>query len=217
MPDGDRNGDDMREAVVHVPDEAMAAMGLADLVSLLREAGLVAATELACHGAGGLVALSLEEPLPADRLRAADGVAWVERLAGDDPARYLLKVEADDPDIAAPSELVHDVVALEPDGASFSVVGPQEAVVRHVREIDAAGPGVTLSQFTDYAGPSEALDALTARQREVVEVAHEAGYYEVPRTASVADVAERLELDPSTVGEHLQRAQRNLVSRILAP
>lgn len=210
------NTADMREAVVHVPDEAMVALGLGDLVSLLREAGLLAATELACHGPGGLVALSLEEPLQTERLRAADGVVWVERLAGEDAARYLLKVEAEGADITEPRGLVHEVVALEADGASFSVVGPHDAVTSHVREIDQAAPGVTLSQFSDYAGPRDAMDALTSRQREVVEAAHEAGYFDVPRTASVADVAETLGLDPSTVGEHLQRAQRNLVSRLLA-
>lgn len=205
----------MRQAVLHVPDDAMAAMGLSELVSLLREAGLVSATELACHGSGGLVALSLAAAVDAARLRAAEGVEWVERLAGDDPASYLLKVEAGNADLSAPTEVVHDAVALDDDGATFSVVGPRDAVASHVREVDEAAPGVTLTQFTNYAGPRDALDALTARQREVVEVAHEAGYFEIPRTASVADVAETLELDPSTVGEHLQRAQRNLVSRLV--
>ena len=55
------------------------------------------------------------------------------------------------------------------------------------------------------------FEELTDRQREVVETASEAGYYEV-REASTAAVAEELGLDPSTVPEHLQRAERNLLT-----
>lgn len=206
----------MREAVVHVPDEAMAAMGLSELVSILRDARVVSARELACHGSGGLVALAVAEAIDTDRLRSADGVEWVERLAGDDPVSYLLKVEARNADLSEPSEVVHDVLALKDDGAVFSVVGPGDAVADHVRSVDDAAPGVRLTRFTDYEGPRDMQDAMTPRQREVVEAAYEAGYFEVPRTASVVEVARTLDLDPSTVGEHLQRAQRNLVSRFVA-
>jgi len=39
--------------------------------------------------------------------------------------------------------------------------------------------------------------------------------YEVPRGASTDDVAEAVGLDPSTVAEHLQRAERNLLGQLL--
>ena len=41
------------------------------------------------------------------------------------------------------------------------------------------------------------------------------GYYEVPKAVSASDVATELKLDPSTVNEHLQRAERNLLQQIL--
>ena len=43
------------------------------------------------------------------------------------------------------------------------------------------------------------------------------GYYEVPREASTADIAAEIDVDPSTVTEHLQRAERNLLSHHLSP
>jgi predicted DNA binding protein len=49
------------------------------------------------------------------------------------------------------------------------------------------------------------------RQWEALAVAFEAGYYDVPRTATRDDVAARLECAPSTATEHLQKAERRLV------
>lgn len=77
------------------------------------------------------------------------------------------------------------------------------------------GLDVTLERLSEYRGSESTLDRLTDRQREVVETAHSLGYYDVPRTASTEDVATELGLDPSTVAEHLQRAERNLMGDVL--
>lgn len=52
---------------------------------------------------------------------------------------------------------------------------------------------------------------LTARQAEVFEAAHRAGYFEIPREATVQDVAEQTSVNKSTASETLRRAIRNLV------
>jgi hypothetical protein len=56
---------------------------------------------------------------------------------------------------------------------------------------------------------------LSERQRAALEVAMTLGYYEHPRQATHADVAERLDCAPSTASEHLQRAEAKLVRRAL--
>lgn len=53
--------------------------------------------------------------------------------------------------------------------------------------------------------------ALTARQREALEAAERVGYYEVPRTGTVADVADELDCAPSTAGELLRKAESAVV------
>jgi hypothetical protein len=58
--------------------------------------------------------------------------------------------------------------------------------------------------------------ALTDRQREVLQTAHELGYFEHPRVASSADVAEELDIATSTFTEHLAAAQRNLLDELLS-
>lgn len=48
---------------------------------------------------------------------------------------------------------------------------------------------------------------LTARQQEILDVAVDLGYYENPREATQADVAEAVGTTPSTAGEHLRKIE----------
>ena len=77
------------------------------------------------------------------------------------------------------------------------------------------GASPELPRLGGYGGGERPLAELTDRQREVVESAYETGYYEVPREATATEVAAELDLDSSTVVEHLQRAERNLMTHHL--
>lgn len=96
---------------------------------------------------------------------------------------------------------------------------------------EAAGDRTRLGEF--YAALSDRLDAtiqrvrefrrrpsgtvLTDRQRAALAAAADAGYYDVPRSGSVRDVADRLDCASSTAGELLRRAESALVSAHLDP
>ncbi|QSW99933.1 helix-turn-helix domain-containing protein [Haloterrigena alkaliphila] len=58
-------------------------------------------------------------------------------------------------------------------------------------------------------------DVLTARQREILETAHEMGYFEYPKGANATDVAEELDIARSTFTEHLAAAQTKLLNALL--
>lgn len=94
---------------------------------------------------------------------------------------------------------------------TFSMFGPGD-------EIQGAIEGltdlitVTVEEISGMqALPQTAPSALTDRQREAVEAAIDVGYYEVPRTGSQADVAERLDCSPSTAAEHLRKAEARVL------
>jgi predicted DNA binding protein len=72
-----------------------------------------------------------------------------------------------------------------------------------------------LEKLRDYRIQETPLDALTDRQQEVLQVAYDLGYYDVPRRSSTAEIASELDVDDSTVAEHLQRAERNLLKTLL--
>jgi len=72
---------------------------------------------------------------------------------------------------------------------------------------------VPLFGFQNYAALT---DSLTDRQREVLETAHEAGYYNWPRGATAADLAELLDVSEPTLHKHLRAAEQKLVTAMFA-
>jgi predicted DNA binding protein len=59
-------------------------------------------------------------------------------------------------------------------------------------------------------------NGLTDRQDEALRIAYEVGYFDVPRSASLEDVAEKLGIAPSSVSERLRRAQTQLIEETVA-
>lgn len=53
---------------------------------------------------------------------------------------------------------------------------------------------------------------LTDRQQEVMQTAYEMGYFEYPRQANATDVADQLDICPSTLAEHMAAAQAKIVA-----
>jgi predicted DNA binding protein len=108
--------------------------------------------------------------------------------------------------------LVVPPVKYEPDGTVvFSMFGPddelQEAVTSVPSPID-----VTIEAVGGLADTTAAVEAqLTDRQREVVKTAVARGYYDIPRTVSQAEIAAELDCAPSTVAEHLRKAESRMM------
>lgn len=210
----------MRQATIHLSDAELSSLGLRGLVSHFREAGLRRVSELQCRGSGCLLVVTVEDVVPEDRLRARSEIEWIERVdSGSGSVAYLCKVAV--PDVGEAVEPYHETevtqqgIASTEEGIDVTILGSHEALGERVNEYEAAGANVFLRELSDYEGPDDPLDATTPRQREVLETAFELGYFDVPREATTETVGETLDLDPSTVREHLQRAQYNLLSELL--
>jgi len=209
---------EMREADIAVDDDAFAEMGIEGLVGLTTAAGLRDLEELECQGTGAVVAATVEERVDED---AVDDLAVVDdwEYVGDAGDGHLYVVEFTAPDLPeGMTALADDLVGTcDPDvdegGATVSLTGDQETIAETVATYETAGVSTDLRSLGSYDGRESPLAELTDRQREVVGTAYEMGYYDVPRTVSTADVAAAFDLDPSTVAEHLQRAERNLIGQ----
>ncbi|MFC4358365.1 helix-turn-helix domain-containing protein [Halobium salinum] len=105
------------------------------------------------------------------------------------------------------------VTFLDDGTARFEAVGESRSLSEfHVRLSDLLGARIERVREFDRA-PSAAT--LTERQRAALEAAAAVGYYDVPRTGSVADVAERLDCARSTAGELLRKAESAVVFDVL--
>jgi predicted DNA binding protein len=106
-------------------------------------------------------------------------------------------------------------VRYDPDGAvEFTVVGASADLRNAVARANDLGDVTVLSVGDGWTG-DPAGGTLTDRQREVLRVAADRGYYETPRRATQEDVAAELGVAPSTVAEHLRKAESNLVDAAL--
>jgi predicted DNA binding protein len=150
-------------------------------------------------------------------LDAVESSTAVDLLAGDG-GTYAF-VHQTEYELGAPVlDLVADsgVVFLPPvtfeagGRARFEAVGESEYLAEFHADlqehVDATVERV--AGFRRWATP--AVD-VTTRQREALAAAVAVGYYEVPRTGTVADVAAELDCAASTAGELLRKAEAALV------
>jgi predicted DNA binding protein len=139
--------------------------------------------------------------------------------SSDDPQQYVISFTSPNLSETISEHATELVGTCDPEmtdrGAILSIVGPHDAISGTLDEYRSSGMSPRLRRISSYNGPEQPLDKLTDRQQEVIQTAYDMGYYEVPRETSTEAVATELEIDPSTVAEHLQRAERNLLSRFL--
>lgn len=207
----------MREARVSISERDYETMGIEELVSLCRAAEIRDFEELVCRGVGAVVRVDVETRLDESGLSSLECVdQWKHVAAVDGAHLYVIAFTA--PEL--PEDLADEMDGLvgtcDPDvsdrGATMSLVGTQDAIAGTVSEYETAGVSPELRKLDTYEGRERPLDELTDRQREVIRTAYDEGYYEVPREVTTDDIAAELGVDPSTVAEHLQRAERNLLS-----
>lgn len=210
----------MREATVSVTESDLDKMGLEGLLSLSRDAGINHLKELACHGTGAIVQVEVESRYDEERLAELTCVDMWEHVAEtEDGHLYVIAFTAPELPESLADE-VNDLIGtcnpeLGENSASMSLVGAHESISSIVEVYEAAGVSPELQKLGSYTGQGKPTDAMTDRQQEVIQTAFDMGYYEVPRAVSTQEVATELGLDASTVAEHLQRAERNILGQVL--
>ncbi|WP_435065066.1 helix-turn-helix domain-containing protein [Halobaculum sp. EA56] len=209
----------MREATVHLPIDQLEALGIEEFVTSVREAGLENVSELQCGRPGCLLVIEVAEPISGARFSSIPNLEWWEEVTSSDHTTYLCKLAVPAvQDEVAPhheSDASQNELEVTREGIDITLVGEQDALSDRVEEFSSTGANPVLRTLTDYEGPRDPLDALTARQREVLTLAFGHGYFDVPREATTDDLATELGIDASTVREHLQRAQKNLLASLL--
>lgn len=211
----------MREAVVSLSDSELRELGFGELVSHVREGGIRDIEMLEDEGYTCVPQVEVREKLDGrvlDSLECVDG--W--ELVNEKESGYVYLFELTATGVSG--DIVEDfedlVGTCTPEvndrGVLLSFVGSQETIREVLRHYEDAGASPVLHKLGDYSGGEGTFDSLTDRQLEVIRTAYDMGFYEIPKEASTDDLARELELDSATVSEHLQRAERNLLTEQLA-
>jgi predicted DNA binding protein len=132
-------------------------------------------------------------------------------------------VQAESPDEgSALLDIAHENALIIDTPLEFTEGGLKATLVgTHGNLREALGLLPDALDFTvENAGPyvpggEDLLSPLTDRQLEVFETAVEEGYYDVPRQATHKDIADNLGCAPSTVDEHLRKAESRVVSGLV--
>jgi len=210
----------MREAIINLTDEELEAMGFGELVSVCRQAGIRDVELLEDHGQGGIGQIAVKERLDEDRLEAIECVeSWEFVTQTDETYVYLLEVTALEMPESASRDHDDLIGMCDPTvsdrGLLLSLVGSQETIRDMLRNFEDAGIVPDLHRLGEYDGGQRTLESLTDRQLEILQTAYDMGFYDLPRETTMDEIAAEIGIDSSTVAEHLQRAERNLLSQQL--
>jgi predicted DNA binding protein len=143
---------------------------------------------------GGLVEIDVQDSCPIVSL--ADTGAVPQTARGVDGQGTVV---ADVPSQTETAAVIEDFLSTHSEA---------ELIAKQQRESI-----VPLFGFQNYAALTESL---TDRQREVLETAHDAGYYNWPHGATAADLAEILDISEPTLHKHLRAAEQKLVAAMFA-
>lgn len=113
--------------------------------------------------------------------------------------------------LTTPRVIVDTPIVYRDGTAHVRLVGPNEALSEAITELPAPVDVGVRAVGAYHPDTGRGTADLSDRQREVVSTALALGYYEVPRQATHADVADRIDCAPSTASEHLRRAEAKLV------
>jgi predicted DNA binding protein len=111
--------------------------------------------------------------------------------------------------IETPIEFIHG------DSVRMTVIGDHDMLRSAIEELPES-LAVSVDQVGTYAPDRrDMLSALTDRQLEVFRTAVELGYYEIPRRATHEEIADSLGCAPSTVDEHLRKAESRVLQSLV--
>ena len=98
-------------------------------------------------------------------------------------------------------------------GLEFRIFGISSSIRSFLEFVREVMPPDTISVQTVKNGSSKDLDFLTEKQREVLELAVFKGYYEDRGEVTLKQLADELGIARSTTGEHLKRAESEVLKR----
>lgn len=199
------------------------ALGVDELLALVENCDTIRFHSLACRGCSGTVLIEVDERLATD---AFDTLSYVESfdLVGQGPGRfeYLLRMELprcrDALREQAGEFYVDGPLHLGEAGLTFTAVASQQALTQFDAaccDVEDFSAHFEVLSIREYTGRNGRAEPLTDRQREVLETAFERDYFAVPRGVTGEELAAELDLEKSTVLEHLRRAEHNLLKRYL--
>ena len=98
-------------------------------------------------------------------------------------------------------------------GLEFRIFGISSSIRSFLEFVRTVMPPDAISVQTIKNGAEKSYDFLTDKQREVLELAVRRGYYEDGSEVTLKQLADEMGIARSTIGEHLKRAESEVVKK----
>jgi hypothetical protein len=114
--------------------------------------------------------------------------------------------------------MTHPPDFLDVDRMKVELVGKEDEISKFLQYTDKlSNNSFKILGLTSIDTKGESLlSKLTSRQRQILLTGYALGYYDVPRKISSDDLSGHLNVDKSTVVEHLRKAEKKLIGSIIA-
>ena len=83
------------------------------------------------------------------------------------------------------------------------------------RRCEAKGIDITLRSVYEPHRKNATVPQLTSSQRETLLAAHELGFFEIPRSVTMSDIADRFDISEQAVSQRIRRGTANLITDML--
>lgn len=110
----------------------------------------------------------------------------------------------------------HEYIGTENRRLRISAIGCEDELRALIAEVQELATVEIEGLGTYDPTQRQPFTDLTARQREVLRIAVEEGYYDEPRRVTYEDIAAQLGCSAGAVGQHLRRAESRLVSSLVS-
>lgn len=149
-------------------------------------------------------------------LSAGEECGLIEVVAERDCPAVSLADAGAIPRVVRSADGVGHVVAEVPDAVDASAVTAEFLATYPSADLFARRQhGPDASPFRNGGLPDALATPLSERQREAIEAAHEAGYYEWPREVTAEEVAADLDIAAPTFHQHRRAAERKVVGLLV--
>jgi hypothetical protein len=113
--------------------------------------------------------------------------------------------------------MTHPPDFLDVNRMKVELVGKEDEISKFLQYTDkVSNNSFKILGLTSIDTKGESLlSKLTSRQRQILLTGYALGYYDVPRKISSDDLSRHLNIDKSTVVEHLRKAEKKLIDGII--
>ncbi|MDG7022622.1 MAG: helix-turn-helix domain-containing protein [Nitrososphaerota archaeon] len=211
----------MRRAVVEMPLRDLEKLGGTGLPEQVSSCEIIHFFACDSSGCAGISRMTLKEGGgDFEDLVRSGRFSRAERLSQAEGS-YVVYYECEPVNCVARGERWPRVYVGLPtefgDGrAKMTFFGSAGEIKKLFKLLEKLGVRTRVLSLTDETlDPNSPMTSLTEKQRRILMAAYKSGYYDVPRRADSERLAEALDLDKSTVVEHLRKAEKRLMKQMV--